>query len=313
MDAAIELASPVYRGMNITATTLEDLMTWASLLTHDLNDFILWKRTDASGNITYTKFRYDGEDWVEEFTINSNSFTVEQWAAINSGITEETLAYILQALSEAATEVELQGKLDNTPKGNHTLPIYIKFNPQTGHGEAEVIDSLHTPGDIHSDSNVYAFGGVAAGGIVDLDDAGRGGSEVRGTVKGVRVGPEGSVIDPDAQGIVEIPEYPDEPTVVRYDNLNPSEDESTSKVATAKATAILKEQISIESLDLYDTTRSYKRGDLFRVVAGAYSIGYRVKIPIEAGANSYLGSVERLTYETLARPLNIVNIDNILT
>lgn len=200
----IDEASPVFRGTNITATTEADLLEWASELTHNLNDYIMWRRTDAEGNISYRKYRYDGEQWAFEFQINSNSFTSEQWAAINSGITDEILQYLLETIAEAVSEDEFRSalalKLDKFSMGAHDLPVWFDSNK-----EPQVIDSLHTPGDIQSDSNVEALGGVAAHGHADMS-MDEGGSD-SDSVKAIKVGEGGSPITPD-NGIVTLPSYP---------------------------------------------------------------------------------------------------------
>ena len=176
----IDEASPVFRGTNITATTETELLEWASELTHNLNDYIMWRRTDAEGNISYRKYRYDGEQWVFEFQINSNSFTSEQW--------------------EDEFRSALALKLDKFSLGAHDLPVWFDENK-----EPQVIDSLHTPGDIKSDSNVEAMGGVAAHGHADMSMGG-GGSD-SDSVKAIKVGEGGSPITPD-NGIVTLPSYP---------------------------------------------------------------------------------------------------------
>ena len=47
--------------------------------------------TDASGNTTYTRYKYNAntQTWAAEYVLNNSSFTAAQWATIQSGITEE--------------------------------------------------------------------------------------------------------------------------------------------------------------------------------------------------------------------------------
>ena len=180
--------------------------------------------------------------------------------------------------------------------GNKTLPVYFDGT------QAKEVEGINVR------KNVEAGGGVSAEGIADLSQNGGGG---QGTVKGVKVGPNGEVNQPDQEGVVQIPEYPDNPPeVVAYDDLDQETTEDTTRAASAYGVALIKENIGIESLPAREN-RAYNRGEVFKVVEGNKTIGYRVVIPFEAGA-SIIGKVERLTYETLARPLNIVNIDNIL-
>lgn len=101
------------------------------------------------------------------------------------------------------------------------------------------------------------------------------------------------------------------PEVVEFANLNPDETESIGKVATAKSVAILKDRIGVEDLDEYDPTRDYHRGDVVKVTSGGIATGYRFKLETPVGT-AMAGRVEKLTYKTIANPLNIVGIENIL-
>ena len=58
-------------------------------------------------NTAYNRYKYNGESWVYEYTLNNSSFTANQWAAINSGITASKVAEI-QSYS-AGTGLQLDG------------------------------------------------------------------------------------------------------------------------------------------------------------------------------------------------------------
>lgn len=235
-----------------------------------------------------------------------------------------------------ATQTELNKKVDKASlvsKGSAVHPIYFDNS-----GEAQEVTGIDVP------NNVQAGGGVSAQGIADLSQAAGGG---RGLVNGVRIG-EGAPIGPDQDGIVPLPAYPtwndlkpqggitkndlslnvqgsldkadsavqpedlpEVPDVVTFDNLNPNEAETTQKVATAKSVTILKDRIGVEELDEYDPTRDYHRGDIVKVTSGGIATGYRFKLETPVGT-AMAGRVEKLTYKTLANPLNIVGIENIL-
>ena len=51
------------------------------------NDYAFVISTDSAGNTVYNRYKYDGSAWVFEYALNNSSFTAEQWAAIQSGIT----------------------------------------------------------------------------------------------------------------------------------------------------------------------------------------------------------------------------------
>lgn len=56
------------------------------------NDYAFVVGTDAQGNTTYTRYKYNANstppEWAEEYVLNNSSFTAAQWAAITSGITK---------------------------------------------------------------------------------------------------------------------------------------------------------------------------------------------------------------------------------
>lgn len=81
--------------------SVADLEAYTGTLTN--NDYAFVVGTDAAGNTTYTRYKYNATtgEWAEEYVLNNSSFTAEQWAAISSGIT----ALLVQKLSDLPTEV----------------------------------------------------------------------------------------------------------------------------------------------------------------------------------------------------------------
>lgn len=67
--------------------SLAALEAYSGTLTN--NDYAFVVGTDATGNTTYTRYKYNAnaQAWAEEYVLNNSSFTAVQWAAINSGIT----------------------------------------------------------------------------------------------------------------------------------------------------------------------------------------------------------------------------------
>ena len=82
-------------------TSVADLEAYSGPLTN--NDYAFVVGTDAAGNTTYTRYKYNATtgQWAEEYVLNNSSFTADQWAAISSGIT----ALLVQKLSSLPTEV----------------------------------------------------------------------------------------------------------------------------------------------------------------------------------------------------------------
>ena len=52
------------------------------------NDYAFIVSVTPEGNPEYKRYKYNGTQWIEEFTLNNSSFTANQWTAINSGITD---------------------------------------------------------------------------------------------------------------------------------------------------------------------------------------------------------------------------------
>lgn len=46
----------------------------------------------SNGNPEYQRYKYNGEAWAFEYTLNNSSFTSKQWAAITSGITTDKVS-----------------------------------------------------------------------------------------------------------------------------------------------------------------------------------------------------------------------------
>lgn len=67
--------------------SLADLEAYSGTLTN--NDYAFVIGTDSQGNTVFDRYKYNAntQEWAFEYELNNSSFTAEQWAAINSGIT----------------------------------------------------------------------------------------------------------------------------------------------------------------------------------------------------------------------------------
>lgn len=93
-----------------TFNSLADLEAYSGTLTN--NDYAFVIGTDADGNTIYNRYKYNGTSWVFEYALNNSSFTANQWAAINSGITSTA---VRQISTNAGNITSLQNtKLDTT-------------------------------------------------------------------------------------------------------------------------------------------------------------------------------------------------------
>lgn len=80
VNSSIATSTATFKG---TYSTLEEL----EAVTATVNDYGFVVSTDATGNTVYSRYKYNGTAWMFEYNLNNSSFTAEQWAAINSGIT----------------------------------------------------------------------------------------------------------------------------------------------------------------------------------------------------------------------------------
>lgn len=58
------------------------------------NDYAFVKTTDTVGNTLYNRYKWNGAQWLFEFTVNNTSFTQAQMNAINSGATASKINQI---------------------------------------------------------------------------------------------------------------------------------------------------------------------------------------------------------------------------
>ena len=101
----------------------------------------------------------------------------------------------------------------------------------------------------------------------------------------------------------------DMPTVVEYGDLGSETTEDTTRIPTAFGVNVVKGHINVEGLTEFSTSVAYKRGDLCKVTDGiGVARGYRFEEGKVAGAWD-ANKVQRLTYVTLAQPLNVTEDD----
>lgn len=99
--------------------SLADLEAYSGPVTN--NDYAFVVGTDAAGNTTYTRYKYNSqtEEWAEEYVLNNSSFTADQWAAISSGITSGDVAKLtgladIQSIGANLSLNSLTGELSAT-------------------------------------------------------------------------------------------------------------------------------------------------------------------------------------------------------
>lgn len=86
VNSSVSTATAYFIG---TFNSVDALNAYAG--TKTINDYAFVKGTDSAGNAQYNRYKWDGSQWLFEYTLNNSSFTANQWATINSGLTANSL------------------------------------------------------------------------------------------------------------------------------------------------------------------------------------------------------------------------------
>lgn len=97
---ATNTANYIYKtdagGDKVPFVSIAELEAYSGTVTN--NDYAFVTGTDESGNVFFDRYKanVDGSTvtWAKEYRLNNSSFTAEQWAAIQSGITAGKLAQL---------------------------------------------------------------------------------------------------------------------------------------------------------------------------------------------------------------------------
>ena len=134
VNSSISTATATFRGtynivtdlgLSVLATEQEITAAIAAAMvsqsiTPTKNDYVFVAYPDAIISTQYTKYdryKYNGTAWEYEFTLNNSSFTADQWAAINSGITDTLVSQIgTNASNISSLNTSKQNTIDNTHK-----------------------------------------------------------------------------------------------------------------------------------------------------------------------------------------------------
>lgn len=135
VNSSIETATATFKGTYTTIAAIE-------ALTADDNDYAFYQHVDSDGNTLFDRYKYNGTQWLYEYTLNNSSFTAAQWAAINSGVSADAWVN-----TSSAQVIDGQKDFNTVPtvrveshKGAHNLP--------TEYQELQYISSLAGSGVI---------------------------------------------------------------------------------------------------------------------------------------------------------------------
>ena len=117
-------------GEKVPFSSIAELEAYAGTVTN--NDYAFVTGIDENGNTYYDRYKADVNDgvvtWAKEYRLNNSSFTAEQWAAIQSGITAEKVAQFEGAVSPV--DVVQSGNMSAVTSNavNGVLQKYINEN-----------------------------------------------------------------------------------------------------------------------------------------------------------------------------------------
>ena len=111
-SAQNQLADKDFVNSSIATNTANFLGTYTSMAQIEAipnptnNDYAFLKQTISAGNTVYKRYKYSAStsEWLFEYDLNNSSFTAEQWATINSGLTQSSVSSAIStAVSAEAT------------------------------------------------------------------------------------------------------------------------------------------------------------------------------------------------------------------
>ena len=128
VNSSIATDTATFRGTSETGLSEAQFLEWANGLTHDMNDYVFWQTIDEAGNTLFKRYKWNGTQWLYEYTLNNSSFTADQWAAITSGITTALVEKLVGLPTNTALQQALNSKqdaltFDNVPTEGSNNPV----------------------------------------------------------------------------------------------------------------------------------------------------------------------------------------------
>lgn len=143
-SAQNKLADKNFVNSSISTNTANFLGTYTSMADIEAipnptnNDYVFLQTTDSAGNSLFDRYKYnaDQEEWLFEYELNNSSFTAEQWATINSGLTQSV---VTQEIADALASATV-GHADEADKWATARDIKIQDSDGTNTGSAVSVD-----------------------------------------------------------------------------------------------------------------------------------------------------------------------------
>lgn len=155
VNSSIATSTATFRGTSAAGLTEAQFLTWANGLTHDENDYVYWNTVDSVGNVVFKRYKYSGNSWVYEYALNNSSFTANEWAAIQSGITSDLVTKLTNLPTNADLTTALNNKVDKVTGKQLSTEDYtaaektklagIEANAQVNKLEGVKVDGTELP------------------------------------------------------------------------------------------------------------------------------------------------------------------------
>lgn len=118
-------------GEKVPFSSVAELEAYTGTVTN--NDYAFVTGIDENGNTYYDRYKADVNDgvvtWAKEYRLNNSSFTAEQWAAIQSGITAEKVAQFEGAV--APVDVVQSGNMSAVTSNAVNTALGDYYNKQS--------------------------------------------------------------------------------------------------------------------------------------------------------------------------------------
>ena len=157
-SAQNQLADKAFVNSSIATNTGDFVGTYNSLAelqadnpNPNNNDYGYVVSTDQQGNQSYSRYKYSSssQTWEFEYALNNSSFTADEWAAIQSGITAALVGKLSDLYTKAQLDVILDSKqsaltFDNVPTAGSDNPVKSGGIYNALSGKEDTISDLST-------------------------------------------------------------------------------------------------------------------------------------------------------------------------
>ena len=157
-SAQNQLADKNFVNSSIATNTANFLGTYISMADVEAipnptnNDYVFLQIIDSAGNNIFDRYKYNASqnEWLFEYRLNNSSFTAEQWATINSGLTSSSVTDAINALDVAQVGgagkyiqsiLESNGKISAVEVTMDSTPTASSTKARTSGGVKDYVDN----------------------------------------------------------------------------------------------------------------------------------------------------------------------------